>query len=262
MSATGYSVLAHRGSRNLADAMQTYALARLLSGKCSAIYRDLAGRQASAHPLVANGSLGANPGRKQHAAHFAGIFIGADDQDNLHWLSTLSASPCVGARDPFTQQRLAAAGIPAKMIGCATLTLPRYLGERRGILHIDDDTPHCMTQEIPEDMTWEDQWQLAQMRLHQLAHAASVHTTRLHVALPCLALGTPVCCHPEGEQLERYSLLTALEVPPGETVWKDPSLLAQEYLRFLGHALQTTLTPHQEPPFPEAEPEFDHSARE
>jgi hypothetical protein len=256
MTGQHYSVLAYRRSRNLGDAMQTYALARLLPGTSTSIYRDRAGLHESAGPLVVNGWLGLNPSRKQYPAVFAGIFIGADFEDNLHWLSTLATPPCIGTRDPFTQRRLEAAGLPAKMIGCATLTLPRYLGERRGVLHIDDGTPHCLTQDIPVDMSWPEQWQLARMRLHQIARAAVVHTGRLHIALPCLALGTPVCCQPSGNQLERFSLLHALGVPAGEVVWKDPGLLAQDYLRFLSSALQTTLAPQPEPPFPQVEAEM------
>jgi len=250
MNAPRHSVLAYRRSRNLGDAMQTYALARLLPEYSSAIYRDRAGLDETAAPLVVNGWLGLNPGRKKYPATFAGVFIGADDEDNIHWLSELSAT-VIGARDPFTQQRLESAGLPAKMIGCATLTLPRYLGDRRGILHIDDGTPNCLTQDIPVDMSWEKQWELAELRIKQLSRAALVSTGRLHISLPCLALGTPVICQPRGYQLaERFSLLSALGVPTGEAVWKDPAPLAQEYIQFLEDALRVPIRPLPEPRFP------------
>ncbi len=251
MHARRYSVLAYRRSRNLGDAMQTYALARLLPDS-AAIYRDRAGLDETAAPLVVNGWLGLNPGRKKYPATFAGVFIGADDQDNLDWLSALSAAAVIGTRDPFTQKRLESAGIPAKLIGCATLTLPRYLGDRKGILHIDDGTPNCLTQDIPTEMSWEAQWDLAKTRIQQIAQAALVHTGRLHVTLPCLALGTPVVCRPRGYQLaERFSLLSALGVPTGEAVWKDPAPLAREYIQFLEDTLQTPIHPlPDEPGFP------------
>jgi hypothetical protein len=251
MNTPRHRVLAYRRSRNLGDAMQTYALSRLLPENSVAIYRDRAGLDKTVEPLVVNGWLGLNPGRKKYPATFAGVFIGADDQDNLQWLSTLSAAAVIGTRDPFTQKRLEAAGLPAKMIGCATLTLPRYLGERRGILHIDDGTPNCLTQDIPVDMSWETQWELAKSRIDQLSRAALVYTGRLHITLPCLALGTPVVCQPRGYQLaERFSLLSALNVPTGEAVWKDPAPVAREYIRFLEDALRIPIHPLPEPKLP------------
>lgn len=46
-------------------------------------------------------------------------------QADLRWLKAFGQP--VGARDRQTVDALTAAAIPASLIGCATLTLPRYV---------------------------------------------------------------------------------------------------------------------------------------
>ena len=54
------------------------------------------------------------------------------------------------------------------LIGCATLTLPRYGGFRSGELRVDDGSREAVTNVIPREMSWPDQWRLACDRLEQL----------------------------------------------------------------------------------------------
>ena len=251
MNGDHYTVMAYRRSCNLGDAIQTYALCRLLGGQCSAIYRDQVGFKEPLGTMLVNGWLGDNGGRKTVPAFFAGVFIGGNHLDNLEWLARHSAGAFVGARDPFTRRRLQTEGVPARMLGCATLTLPRYNGPRSGVLHIDDGTTGCLHQAIARDMPWKTQWELAGSRIKELAQASAVYTSRLHVALPCLALGTPVCCIPGGDQFtERFSLLDALGVQTGRIVVSDVTNAAETFREALKELVGRELPSQVEPEMP------------
>jgi hypothetical protein len=113
----------------------------------------------------------------------------------------------VGARDLYTLDRLAAAGIDAWFSGCLTLTLqrPGVAGPRRGVYAVDVPEDVCASIERQHRLSlWrrthlDDEpdsavrFAKAAALLDEYASAAAVVTTRLHCALPCLALGTPVC---------------------------------------------------------------------
>ena len=111
----------------------------------------------------------------------------------------------VGCRDEATQAFFAEQGVDACFSGCLTLTFPPADGPRRGICLVDlwdslaAKLPDCLRREatrhthsVSPNLPPEARLTLAQRQLDHYAAAELVITTRLHAALPCVALGTPV----------------------------------------------------------------------
>jgi hypothetical protein len=94
---------------------------------------------------------------------------------------------------------------------CSTNTLDLYEGERSGELrlyHADLHTKYM-------NYTWDQQIKATYELLENLKKAAFVHTDRLHVALPCIALGTPVVLEKRAFKQERYSIFNIFNEFPG-----------------------------------------------
>ena len=114
----------------------------------------------------------------------------------------------VGCRDWETEELLQQYGIPAYFSGCMTLTLRPFstaqrhgkiclvdVNERIGNYICDRAETECiyLTHVIEEKhKTWEEHRTNVEKRLKFYQGASLVVTTRLHAALPCLALGVPV----------------------------------------------------------------------
>lgn len=202
-----YGVISYSDIYNLGDAIQTYALSRLLPDELFAVDRSRQ-NQFEGKGLVVNGycypNLGPNIG-----GIYAGIYLQAWSRNkNLNALN--KHNKVIGSRDPATHSFLKRNGIRSEMIGCVTSTLPRYDGPREGEINVD--AGEGFTQNISASITWVEQWERALLRLDALKKAKSVTTSRLHVALPCLAMGTPVKipykCMGEVGEPERLTILT------------------------------------------------------
>jgi len=238
-----FNVLIYRRTSNLGDAIQTVALSRLLGPRLGGVYRDAAHKAPADITFVVNGWLGDTPGGRNTL--FAGIHIAQNLSQMVRWVKD-SDFP-VGSRDPHTQAQLRLHGIRSEMIACATLTFERYAGSRRGRYAIDVSAARqpggftVLSNVIHANMSWPDQWRLALSRLETLRRAEIVETSRLHVALPCLALGTPVVVHEadvgKTSQPERFSLLRSMGFPFGVPVVMDVSEHAARFRRFLADAL-------------------------
>ncbi len=113
----------------------------------------------------------------------------------------------IGARDQFTAEQLEARGIPAWHSGCLTLTLPRPEDATthgriiacdlpdKALDALRRNSPHAVeavTHEGGEHLSVEEQMAAAAGLLELYAGAACVVTTRIHAAMPCLGIGTPV----------------------------------------------------------------------
>jgi hypothetical protein len=255
-----HRILIYRNTGNLGDAVQTYAMARLLPPPLYGVYRDAAyaGTDAAAreHTFVVNGWLGDRTPQDRDCL-FAGVFIGRQEAENLEWVRR-SRFPA-GARDPHTHARLKAAGVESHMIGCATLTLARYEGPRSGTVCVDapgpgDGVHAARLGNWIGDIPWPVQWEMAKALLSRLRTAALVVTSRLHVALPCLAMGTPVVVPPEWRrrlmQPERLSLLDHLRFEYGPPNVIDVAPVARRFGSFLSDALRIEVHPDEEPRSP------------
>ncbi|QDT14239.1 hypothetical protein [Alienimonas californiensis] len=104
-------------------------------------------------------------------------------------------------RDTGTRDFLRERQIEAEFAGCVSQTLPRATGPRSGVLNFD--SAYDPAGGAPLHQNWACKFDPtvawltaeAERRLALIAAAAHVHTSRLHVYLPCCALGTPVTLH-------------------------------------------------------------------
>jgi hypothetical protein len=205
----------YRRTNNLGDAIQTIALERLLPD-CKYVWRD-DGICESEGVYLANGWLGDNRPPVQNAnTLFAGVCV-ANNDANYEWMRA-SRFAEIGARDPVTVMRCAERGIRTVLAGCATSTFDRYEGPRSGVCAVDADHPGAerFTHQIG-DIPWSEQRALAIRMLGIYRTAELVVTNRLHVALPCLAFGTPVIVRDpirlnDPHSLHRFSILDAMGV--------------------------------------------------
>jgi hypothetical protein len=230
-------IRAYSGTENLGDAIQTIALQRLLSGVTKCV--DLSKEVDISYPLLINGWLGRGLVLKNKAV-FAGVYLKENSvtENFLSWME--QSGGVVGARDAVTWSLLTGRKIAVKFCGCASLTFSRYDGRRNGIVHIDDESPKCLTNAIHKNMSWKDQWNEARLMLHRMKTAKEVHTCRLHVVLPCLAMGTPVFYHDPkpidkygGDVVSRFSIFTAMGTDRLHLKDVDVSFWANSYRNFL-----------------------------
>ena len=158
----------------------------------------------------------------------------------------------IGCRDLSTLRLLEAKGVDAYFSGCLTLTLGSILDQpiapeaREEILIVEpnldlralfDSIPAHLkpkTSFITHQTTLADPPELrlntVSSLLQRYAAAKFVVTSRLHCALPCLALGTPVLFVPPGHDLSRFDgiweLLNVARTGDGlitETIpWENP----------------------------------------
>lgn len=235
-----YRVTAYKNIVNLGDAIQTIALCQWLT-KPIGIVRHFTPRYKvdDNRIFIVNGYWGteAPPKKRGTDCLFAGVHFADNDLKNwfIDW-ARWSPYP-FGARDPKTASFFSNVGLPHEMTGCASVTFPRYEGPRKGIICVDIEKPgEKHTHLISTATPWEDQWKLGLAALERYRTAECVYTTRLHVALPCLAFGTPVWVKaPQSNGCkDRFSIFDALGISFGEIVQKNMSPWKEKYLGFLG----------------------------
>lgn len=130
----------------------------------------------------------------------------------------------VGTRDLATLDLLEKANVPAYFSGCVTLTLPKKGVEKRSDLIVVCDVPEEALKYIRSHTTKSvqivrvlgrgssssERFAEAEEHLKLLKSASCVISSRLHVTLPCLALGTPVFMIDTAEDQYRFSGLGSL----------------------------------------------------
>jgi hypothetical protein len=230
-----YGVFAY-DTPNLGDSIQTLALLQHVTPRCF-VLRD----RPEPRPdltLLANGWMTHGPfprTRDFRAVRYVGIHLGADHRrpEVLDELRACGAT--VGCRDTLTAEFLTRHGVPAALTRCATLTFPRYAGERRGVVCVDvDDTTARRVAfvygrrepvvRLSHDVAWlpptclGDGSLVARLReaydrLQVYRTAALVVTGKVHAALPCIAFGTPVIY--SGPRDERFGVFDGLDLGAG-----------------------------------------------
>lgn len=125
----------------------------------------------------------------------------------------------VGCRDMGTKNLLEEKGIPAYLSGCLTLTIKPYkdvkLNNKICLVDVSSDVKEFVESKTDkeicelshyikmEGIDWDKRRKIVEERLKIYQGSHLVITTRLHVALPCLALGTPVLLIKEEWSLNR-----------------------------------------------------------
>lgn len=227
-----HRLLTYWNTGNLGDVLQTIALSRLLPPALGIPRSRLPEQLHTDKLLVANGWHRWPREAPADDANclFAGIHCA---ESHVPWVRQ-SRFPA-GARDPFTHAVLQRAGIPSVILGCATLTLPRHDGPRDGVLSVDfpGGPGTHLSHGLKPGAPFAAQWELGLRALDRYRRAAEVHTMRLHVALPCLALGTPVAFHRAKFQPERHSLLEFLGLEFGKLQQLDVTPQRDRFIAFL-----------------------------
>ncbi|MEP6670854.1 MAG: polysaccharide pyruvyl transferase family protein [Chthoniobacter sp.] len=241
-----FQVHRYRKTWNIGDAIQTIALQRLLPS-VSYVWRDK-DIAAPDSPYVVNGWLGNNqpPVDNTHCL-FAGVYVHSNE-DNYRWIRN-TRFPEVGARDPATVMWCADRKIRSSLIGCATLSFDSYAGPRSGRYAVDAEAPEAtfISHDIG-DLDWDAQLSLARDLLLRYMRAELVITSRLHVALPCLAFGTPVIIVDpmkwgDRERNRRFSILDAMGARYGTPHVQDVSAWRRRYVDFLERNLAIRIVP-------------------
>lgn len=127
--------------------------------------------------------------------------------DKNHLLS-IDKNIHIGCRDNWTNRNCQSVGLQSSVTGCITINFPLSNETKQNILYIDsihDSTNHNYTQFISDNLSWEDHLVLAKNRLRLVSTASLVYTTRLHVLIPCIAMGIPVCLDKTPIDKERFS---------------------------------------------------------
>lgn len=168
--------------------------------------------------------------------HIAPVCIGVHIPEEDAWglplstldgagLDALTACAPIAARDVRTANRLARLNIPHTLTGCLSLTLEHPPVQRSGILCCDapeevvealrsfrkDVTAvtHSMSEPSPD---FTRRMADAKAMLTRYASAEMVFTRRLHCAMACLAVGTPVLLlyHAEYEDISRFAPMDSM----------------------------------------------------
>ena len=140
-------------------------------------------------------------------------------------LEALNACAPIAARDVRTANRLANLNIPHTLTGCLSLTLEHPPVKRSGIVCCDapeevvealrqfcpdvTSVTHTMSEPSPD---FTRRMTDAKALLTHYASAEMVFTRRLHCAMACLAVGTPVLLlyHAEYEDISRFAPMDSM----------------------------------------------------
>lgn len=223
-----------RETENLGDMIQAVALSRLI-GPANGFYRDHPYPEKDSNDFgVAAGFILGPFYQNPERLLMAGVYYPSHHDPHIPWIAR-NPFP-IGARDPDTHKGLIEHRVRSELIGCATLTLPKYTGPRHGEISVDTDGPgEKFTHFIAKSMNFDEEWALAVEMLDRYRRASLVHTTRIHVALPCAAFGTPV--RYLGPKDGRTSILDVVGIKHGEASTADTSEFRERYRDFLGRHL-------------------------
>jgi hypothetical protein len=222
-----FGILTYANTDNLGDEIQSLAALRLIPKPQYFFNRDNLGEEGDRvetyASVVMNGWFGQNPEKWPPSDKIRPLLVSmhvtrekvaskAGVRAHEFMLSPplrkyLQVHGPVGARDLDTLRLLQEADIPAYFSGCLTLTLERPDVDRcedmivlaDAPLSIMDDLrsitrkPLFRTSHVGDPLkTQAERMFRAQELLDLYARASCVVTARLHCALPCLAMGTPV----------------------------------------------------------------------
>lgn len=221
-------------TQNIGDDIQSLALERLLPRVDLRIDRDdlmpASDWGEDVHWIIngwyASGVHKRWPPRTRARTLFVGLHV--NDQDAL---PTSAAGP-IGCRDPWTISLCAQHGVDAWLSWCTTLTFEPAFGPRTDDVLLVDVAPQDierlppriaagkkLTHTVPCDC---DRVAEATSRLQLYSRARWVVTNRLHVLLPCAAMGTPVVFIRPPHSENRYTGYTHFGWRIADAPWDEP----------------------------------------
>lgn len=273
------AVIGYPESLNLGDEIQSIAVERLLGNTELRINREGLHKFKKNTPeevkLICNGWFMTQPDHWPPSNDITPLFISmhiskASKSDTKMFspegIAYFKKYQPIGCRDNGTKALFLKHGIEAYYSGCMTLTLekPEHILKNNKILLVDpfrtnydeDYREHCLRSMIPEryrkdveyieqksapGFTEDQRFKLAENLLNEYAAAKLVITSRIHCALPCIAMGTPVYFinagyHSMTEGLhDRFDgILNLLELIKEDTFPYSSSSLLDRFARKLG----------------------------
>lgn len=173
---------------NLGDAIQTLAVLEFFKQRNIKV-SGFVDRSCLIDGMFVNGWHRYPHEELPHNAIFCSIHT---DQDHL---ARVNKKCIIGCRDSWTHNIAQYMGFQSVVTGCITINFPLSTSKKRNnILYIDSSRhdKNQYTQSIDVSTSWLDQLDMATKRLNLLSDAALVYTRRLHILIPCIAMGVPV----------------------------------------------------------------------
>ena len=203
---------------NIGDALQTLTLYNFIKNN----YKDIEIDGYSERSELENEKVIINGWHrnKEEPLPPVGIYIGV--HTSREQIKSIKKNTVIGCRDIFTLNEVKInRRIKGIFSGCSTITIPFYEGIRDGgiVEYIHEDKK---TGFIP----FEEQLKIANDLIEELKTRELVITNRLHIAIPCIALGTPVIINPRNFQKERFTIFDYFKEFPGynKTITRDSCL--------------------------------------
>ncbi len=227
-----FGIISYPDSRNKGDEVQSIAAARLLDRVDSYVPRNGIHKFKSEEivNLICNGWFSTDTNAWPPSSDLNPLFVSfhaTKDNDSHNILirekykDYYKQFEPIGCRDQDTANKFKSIGVDAYFSGCITLTLDNPFGdevEREGIYIVDPFykfnydkayVKYCLNLLIPkkyrkeviykthwrnseENLSVADKFKESEELLNQYAKAKLVITSRIHCALPCLAMNTPV----------------------------------------------------------------------
>ena len=236
------ALLVYDDTNNLGDEIQSIAVERLLSNIDALVDRDslaaFTPADGTVRRIVLNGWYSGGPENWPPSEYLEPLLVSMHVsgtpayRSGLRAVDVMLAEPLaeymryyapVGARDLSTVRLLERANIDCYFSGCATLTFPRCADGRDEELLVLNDLPPAVvsaikgrtakrTMETTHGSFWERdpkrRLQRARELLDLYRRAGCVVTSRLHCALPSMAMGTPTLLLDVASDQDRFAGLS------------------------------------------------------
>ncbi len=237
-----FGLLSYKGTDNIGDEIQSLAARRFLPSCDDFIEREATD---SYHPadgnrrsVIMNGWYSHSPEHWPPSRFINPLFVSVHITEDAGAWSGLKAKDImlaepvakylrsyapIGARDLNTLKLLQNAGIEAYFSGCMTLTIERPDVPRDDNLIVFNDLPEEFAEKLRATTKKEikttqhsgikianqaERFDAAKKLLETYASASCVVTRRLHCALPCVAMGTPVLMINTAHDMYRFAGLS------------------------------------------------------
>ncbi len=237
-----HGVFKYYQTPNLGDEIQSIAAARLLPRVDDYVEREEMHEFRSTEGvfLMANGwyihNARAFPPSPCIEPFYISVHFSRDDLFSLEGISHLKAHGPIGCRDPHTKRAMVRHGIDAYLSGCLTLTLESSDDSDRTSNVYVVDVDRALLPRIPSEIaqratrlthyptqrTRAAKFSEAEALLRLYAKAGLVITSRVHCALPCVAMQTPVVfLYPDRNDARVGALVPFLPVYTGSSMEID-----------------------------------------
>ena len=179
---------------NISDVLQILTLHNFIKNN----YKDIVINGYSECSSLENKNVIINGCHRNEILPQEGIFIGIHTEYNK--IQNIKNGSLVGCRDIFTLNEIKKnKNIKGIFSGCSTITIPFYDGKRNGIVeYMNNDNEKCIT--------FDEKLKMTNDLIDELKIKELVVTNKLHIAMICIAVGTPVIISSRNIQKEQFSI--------------------------------------------------------